>query len=167
MLALRPRLRRFAAGLSGSLDVADDIVQATYERAIERLDQWQDGTRLDSWMLKIAHNVWLDRTRRDAVRRRAVLLPLDADALADGARVVDARTTLADVRRIMERLPDEQRAALLLVAVEGLSYLEAAAVMNVPIGTLTSRLARARLALKAALATPDPATRERAVGSGR
>src|SRR5262245_34768446 len=161
MLALRPRLRRFAYGLSGSLAEADDIVQATYQRAIERIWQWRPDSRLDSWMLAIAHRIWIDLIRRESGRRRSLAssgqLQTNGGAVLDGARAVEARILLEDVRRIVMRLPEEQKGALLLVGVEGLSYIEAARVLGIPIGTLTSRLARGREALRAALEGREPA----------
>jgi RNA polymerase sigma-70 factor (ECF subfamily) len=170
LLALRPRLRRFACGLTGSLEEADDLVQAVYERALQRLWQWQPGTRLDSWMFKITHSVWISRRRRAAVRA-GWGQPVDPDTLmgCDGERAVGTRLMLADVHRLIAALPPEQRAALMLVAVDGLSYAEAAAVLGVPAGTLASRVARARLALAAALDGQEsaaPARRPELVGAG-
>jgi RNA polymerase sigma-70 factor (ECF subfamily) len=170
LLALRPRLRRFACGLTGSLEEADDLVQAVYERALQRLWQWQPGTRLDSWMFKITHSVWVSHRRRAAVRAGRGE-PVDPDTLVgcDGERAVDTRLMLADVRRLIAGLPPEQRAALMLVAVDGLSYAEAAKALGVPAGTLASRVARARLALVAALDGQEsaaPARRPELVGAG-
>lgn len=149
MTALQPRLRRFAYGLTGSLDEADDLVQAAYERAISRIAQWQVGTRLDSWMYRIVQSIHLNRQQANRVRG-AHLQPVDPDTLTarDEARALEASMTLAKVRNFIGRLPEEQRAALLLVAVEGLSYRDAAEVLDLPVGTLTSRVARARVALR-------------------
>ena len=148
LVALGPRLRRFAYGLCGSLDDADDIVQAAYERALTREDQWQPGSRLDSWMFRIVQTVYLNRVRADRVRGRH-LEPVDPDTRvgSDGTRTVEAHLTLDEVRRFIWTLPSEQRAVLLLVTVEGASYKEAAEILEVPIGTVTSRLARARMAV--------------------
>ncbi len=144
LTALQPRLRRFALGLSGSLDEADDLVQAAYERAIGRIEQWQAGTRLDSWMYRILQSIHLNRIQSRRVRG-SHLQPVDPDTLRapDNERALVASMTLAKVRAFIDRLPEEQRAALLLVSVEGLSYREAADTLNLPIGTLTSRIARA------------------------
>ena len=152
LLALRPRLRRFATGLTGSLDEADDLVQAVYERAVERHWQWEPGTRFQSWVFKIAHSMWISR-QRHAVVRGARGEPVDPDSLVgcDGERTIQAKLTLSDVRRLVSALPPEQRAALMLVAVEGLSYGDAAEVLGVPAGTVASRIARARSALVEAL----------------
>jgi RNA polymerase sigma-70 factor (ECF subfamily) len=152
LLALRPRLRRFASGLTGSLDEADDLVQAVYERAVERHLQWQPGTHFHSWVFKIAHSLWISRQRHAAVRR-AKDEAVDPDTLvgSDGERDAHARLDLADVRRLVAKLPPEQRAALMLVAVDGATYKEAAGILGVPAGTVASRVARARLALVEAL----------------
>ena len=152
LLALRPRLRRFASGLTGSLDEADDLVQAVYERAVERHLQWEPGTRFHSWVFKIAHSLWISRQRHAAVRRGKGG-PVDPDSLigSDGERDAHARLALADVRRLVAGLPPEQRAALMLVAVDGLTYAAAAEILGAPSGTVASRVARARLALVAAL----------------
>ena len=152
MAALLPRLRRFAYGLTGSIDAGDDLVQSACERALSRLHQWQAGTRLDSWMYRIMQNLWFDELR--AGRRREVATEsdvLDAMTGGDAESEMASRLDLAAVRRHMADLPPDQRAVLLLVSVEGLSYKEAAAVLDVPIGTVMSRLARARLALARAL----------------
>lgn len=149
LTALQPRLRRFAYGLSGSLDEADDLVQAAYERAISRIHQWQAGTRLDSWMYRIVQSIYINRQEANRVRG-SHLKPVDPDTLRgrDEVRAIEASMTLAKVRGFISRLPEEQRAALLLVAIEGLSYKDAADVLNLPVGTLTSRVARARVALR-------------------
>jgi len=156
MAAIVPRLRRFAYGLTGSIDAGDDLVQSTCERALSRLHLWQPGTRLDSWMYRIMQNLWIDELR--AGRRREIATDsdeLDAMVGGDAEREVGVRLDLAAVRRHIAGLPPDQRAVLLLVSVDGLSYKEAAAVLEVPIGTVMSRLARARLALARAL---EPAT---------
>lgn len=148
LIALLPRLRRFACGLSGSVDDGDDLVQSACERALSRMDQFAPGTRLDSWMFRIVQNVWIDRRR--GAKRRGTVVPVESiDDLpgADGVREVEARIELAQVRRAVGDLPDEQREVLMLVTVDGMSYREAATTLDIPIGTVMSRLARARLAL--------------------
>jgi RNA polymerase sigma-70 factor (ECF subfamily) len=154
MVALLPRLRRFALTLTRSAADAEDLVQATCERAIARLDTWIDGTALDRWLFKIAHNLHLNQ-RRDAANRLRLLEAHGEElaALPPGAADAENWTMLQEVRRLVLLLPEEQRSTLMLVAVEGLSYREAADILDVPIGTVTSRLARARDALRAAFAT--------------
>lgn len=161
MLAFLPRLRRFTYGLTGSAHEGDDLLQATCERAIRHIDKWQPGTRLDSWMYRIARNLFLNDVRAKGVRREHLssVDPSDAGAV-DGVRVAEAQLTYQAVRGLVARLPEEQRAILLLVTVEGLSYREVADMLELPMGTVTSRLARARLALKSMLdgdeAAPSP-----------
>lgn len=148
MVALLPRLRRFAYGLTGSLDVGDDLVQSACERGLSRLHLWEPGTRLDSWMFRILQNLWFDDLR--AGRRREVATSNDAlDNLPGGDSEAElaVRLDLGVLRGHIARLPPEQRVVLLLVSVEGLSYKEAAAILDVPLGTVMSRLARARLSL--------------------
>lgn len=151
IVALLPRLRRFARSLARDAADADDLVQITLERALARLEQWSEGTRLDSWMYRIMKNAWIDETRFRQ-RRDTRFAPEEA-----GLQVghedpgFEKRVRAMSVEQAMQILPDEQRLAVGLVLVEGLSYKEAAAVMEVPMGTLTSRLARGRAALEARL----------------
>jgi RNA polymerase sigma-70 factor, ECF subfamily len=153
LIAVLPRLRRFARGLTGSAADADDLVQAACERALTRAHQFQEGTRFDSWMFRIVQTIWIDQLRSRDIRRE--------DAEEQGMNVgtdeperrAEARLALQEVRIALKDLPPEQRTALLLVTVDGLSYKEAAEVAEVPVGTIMSRLARARIALQAKLAT--------------
>ena len=150
--AFLPRLRRFARGLAGSAADGDDVLQSAIEKALSRSEQFRPGTRLDSWMFRIIQTTWLDRRRSAEVRLAsggsAALEQIEG---ADQARQIEARSTLRSVERLIARLPEEQRAVLMLVTVEGVSYREAAEILAVPIGTVMSRLARARLALGQAL----------------
>jgi RNA polymerase sigma-70 factor (ECF subfamily) len=147
LIAVLPRLRRFARGLTGSVVEADDLVQAACERALARQHQFQEGTRFDSWMFRIVQTIWIDQIRARDVRKEDSELAerLGSD---EPVRRVEARLALDEVRRAIDRLPHDQRAALLLVTVDGLSYKEAADVLRVPVGTIMSRLARARIALQ-------------------
>lgn len=149
LAALLPRLRRFARTVTRHREDADDLVQVAVERALRRLDQFEPGTRLDSWMFRIMQNAWIDevraRSRRDEVPADETL---DETAGADETGRHVARLA---VQAAMARLPEEQRLAVGLVLVEGLPYKEAAQVLGIPIGTLTSRLARGREALQAVL----------------
>jgi len=149
---LLPRLRRFARNLTRKPHDADDVVQIAVERAMGKLDQWRRDARLDSWMFKIVRNAWIDelRTRR---RRDSIFLSEEAGAHV-GVEPMDSEADLLSVQAAMARLPADQRAALSLVLVEGLPYKEAAEVLEIPIGTLTSRLARGREALQALLEPP-------------
>ena len=121
-------------------------------RALSRVDQWQPGTRLDSWMYRIAQNLWLDRMRARKVRGEQVNVEA-AETLAgsDGRDVVESRLTLEAVSAALSYLPSEQRVLIALVCIDGLSYKEAAEITQTPIGTVMSRLARARRELHARL----------------
>lgn len=142
---LLPRLRRFARALTRNPHDADDVLQCALERAITHFGQWQTNTRLDSWLYTIVKNTWIDELRS---RNRSQVLARDADHVELKVdREADQSTTLS-IEQAIERLPAEQRLAVMLVLVGGLSYKEAAQIMNVPIGTLTSRLARGRTALQ-------------------
>jgi RNA polymerase sigma-70 factor (ECF subfamily) len=143
---LVPRLRRFARNLTRNPHDADDVVQIALERALANLDQWREDARLDSWMFKIVRNAWIDELRSRA-RRGKIFVGAEA-----GEHVGEA---LMAVQSAMARLPEEQRLAVSLVLVEGLPYKEAAQVLDIPIGTLTSRLARGREALQAMLEPGD------------
>lgn len=147
LTALLPRLRRFAYGLTGSQDEGDDVVQSACERALGRLHQWRPGTRLDSWMYRIVQNLWIDRVRSRRSRPEADPEILEQIPGGDAEREMQARLDLARVRRLVALLPAEQREVLLLVTVEGQSYKDAAATLEIPIGTVMSRLARARVGL--------------------
>lgn len=151
IVTLLPRLRGFARALTRSADAADDLVQATCEKALRHSESWTPGTKLDSWLFRIMRNHWIDTVRRGRPEVADGESEMEQVAGEDGRRVSDARLALADVRRIADGLPDEQRAVLMLVCVEELSYREAAELLEVPIGTVMSRLARARAALVAAM----------------
>ena len=151
IVALLPRLRRSAGNLARNPHDADDVVQIAVERALTRLDQWRSDARLDSWMFKIVRNAWIDELRSRG-RRDKVFLAAEAGENV-GTDSMARETDLLAVQSAMARLPQEQREAVGLVLVEGLPYREAADVLDVPIGTLTSRLARGREALQAMLGT--------------
>ena len=152
LIAVLPRLRRFARGLAGTAAEADDLVQAACERALARAHQFQEGTRFDSWMFRIVQTIWIDQLRARDVRKEDSGVAEERLGSDAPVRRIEARLALAEVRQAVERLPPEQRAVLMLVTVEGLSYKEAAEVAGVPVGTIMSRLARARVALHQQLA---------------
>lgn len=148
IISLLPRLRRFAYGLTGSTDEGDDLVQAACERALSRLHQWQPGTRLDSWMFRIAQTIWLDRLRARRVRGETTSPEvLERISSGDAAAASEHRLVLQKTREAMLQLPEDQRAVLVLVTVDGMSYRQAAETLGVPTGTVMSRLARARVRL--------------------
>lgn len=156
IVALLPRFRRFAVGLTGNADAADDLVQAACERALKRRHQWEPGTRLDSWIYRIIQTIHLDG-RRAAVRQAAHAEAVGAfhENSHDGERATHARLALDALRRAVAALPEPQRVVLLLICVEGYSYKQAAETLGLPIGTVTSRLTRGRLALVRMMAGPD------------
>jgi RNA polymerase sigma-70 factor (ECF subfamily) len=148
MLALLPRLRRFARSLTRDQADADDLSQLSVERALKARDQWQPGTRLDAWMYRIMRNIWIDEARARA--RRAQTFAPEEEGLSvgdDGHEAIERNVAMNDVDRAMAKLPDEQREVIALVLVEGLAYKEAAEILEIPMGTLTSRLVRGRQAL--------------------
>jgi len=150
LAALLPRLRRFAHGLSRDPADADDLAQASLERALKSKDQWQPGTRLDSWCYRIMRNLWIDTARSRA--RRMVHEAPEEEGLNVGDDPRDAMDTSVDLRRLMAamgRLPDEQREVVALILIEGFGYREASEMLGLPIGTVSSRLVRGRMALLA------------------
>jgi len=146
IVGLLPRLRRFARTLARNAHDADDVVQIAVERALARLDQLRPGSEISSWLFGIVRNAWIDEARGRARQGRVFAVEELGEHVGE-----DSMGSVADtlaVQDALARLPEEQRAAVGLVLVEGLSYKEAARVMEIPIGTLTSRLARAREALQ-------------------
>ena len=141
-------MRRFALSLSRDAADADDLTQQTLEKALRARDQWQAGTRLDSWLYRIMRNAWID-VRRSKARTSRVTAPEDEGAQVgeDPRPALEAGLEAARVRRAMDGLPDDQRAAVALVLIEGCSYEEAADILKIPVGTLSSRLVRGRAAL--------------------
>jgi RNA polymerase sigma-70 factor (ECF subfamily) len=146
VLALLPRLRRFAAGLARHPADGDDLCQATIVRALGKRDHWQPGTRLDSWMYTMMRNMWIDE-QRARNRRSETFVAEEAGAVVGASGGQEEAAALGDIDRAMRLLPDEQREAVLLVMVEGYSYKEAAEIVGCPVGTLNSRLVRGRDAL--------------------
>jgi RNA polymerase sigma-70 factor (ECF subfamily) len=150
LAALLPRLRRFAHALSRNPADADDLAQATVERALRSQAQWQPGTRLDSWIYRIMRNLWIDtvraRGRKDKVEAPAEL----ADRLGEDPRgAIEASIDLKRIMAAMQRLPEEQREIVALILIEGFGYRETAEMLDLPIGTVSSRLVRGRTALLA------------------
>lgn len=145
LVALLPRLRRFAFTLCGNRHDADDLVQTACEKALSRLDQFQEGTRLDSWMFRIVQTTFLDSVRQGLAADPEILERVSDEGRA--ARQANAALHLAKVRQAVSELPEDQRSVLALVAIEGFSYREAADVLDIPQGTVMSRLSRARARL--------------------
>lgn len=161
LVQLLPRLRRFAFSQTRSVQDADDLVQAACERALSRLDQFQPDSRLDSWMFTIMRNIWIDNVRSRS-RRPEFADTEAAEEAVDHTLLAVQTEARSDLRRIsgeMAKLPPEQLSVLTLVVMDGKSYQEASELLGVPIGTVMSRLSRARAKLAACLgATPPSAT---------
>ena len=147
LTGLLPRMRRFGLALTGSAADTDDLVQNACERVLRHRDQLNEVTRLDAWLYGVMRNLWIDETRHRKVRRHDQIEAAADIVGEDGQATVDGRIALAAVRRAMNDMPPEQRTILMLVCVDGLSYKDAAEVLGVPIGTVMSRLSRARLDL--------------------
>jgi RNA polymerase sigma-70 factor (ECF subfamily) len=141
------RLWRYALVLSGRRDVAEDLVQATCLRALERAHQFEAGSRLDSWLVSILHSVWLNEVRARRIRQGEGVVEAGQVLSIDGAGAMEAHLLAGQLLREVATLPEGQRMAVFLVYGEGVSYREAAEILAVPIGTVMSRLAAARLAL--------------------
>ncbi|MGB4361535.1 MAG: RNA polymerase sigma factor [Rhodoferax sp.] len=162
MVAQIPSLRRYARALTGDTWAADDLVQDTLERACSKWRLWLVGTNLRAWLFSVMHNLFVNQLRQSAVGGRPAML--DIDDLADELPTPESSPDQAlDLQRCLLRLPPEQREILLLVSMEGMSYADIAKVTGVPLGTVMSRLSRARARLQALLDAParvpaDPAT---------
>ena len=146
LTALLPRMRRFAHTLSRNGADADDLTQVTIERALRSKDQWKPGTRLDSWVYRIMRNLWIDTVRSRSRKERFEAPEQEAEQLGEESNL----ETIVDLRRAMaamERLPGEQREVVALILIEGFGYRETAEMLDLPIGTVSSRLVRGRAAL--------------------
>lgn len=148
IVAFLPNLKRFALSLCRKSDLAEDLVQITAERALRARHQFDPATRLEAWLLRILRNAWIDMMRRDATRGEVVdIHETPQPDPVDSAAQTDDRLMLQKVQAAMTTLSEEQRAVMHLVCVEGLSYAEAAVTLDIPTGTVMSRLSRARIAL--------------------
>jgi len=146
--SLLPRLRRFAHSLSRNTPDADDLTQSTIERALRSKFKWKPGTRLDSWLYTIMRNLWIDTTRSRGRRQRHEVPADDVSEIAgDNGESVEASAELKRVMGAMDQLPDEQREVVSLILVEGFGYREAATLLDLPVGTVSSRLVRGRTVL--------------------
>jgi RNA polymerase sigma-70 factor (ECF subfamily) len=149
MVKLHPRLRRFLYSLTGGADLSEDLVQETCVRALAHLDQWQPGTRIDSWMFRIAQNLWIDHKRMQRFRGEAIDIDVIGESLScDGQIIAENRILLEEVRKDIAQMSLDQRNVIRLVCGYGMSYKETGRILNLPAGTVMSRLARARDALQ-------------------
>jgi len=144
-----PRLWRFGLVLSGRRDAAEDLVQATCLRALERADQFQIGTHLDRWLMAILHSIWLNDLRSQRIRQGRGFVDAEAVLVTDGLGTVEARVLANETIRHVQALPEAQRKTVFLAYVEEMTYRETADILGIPIGTVMSRLAAARAALTA------------------
>jgi RNA polymerase sigma-70 factor (ECF subfamily) len=142
---LLPRLSRFARVLAGSRAEADRLLQSVCERALHHTRQWDAGTRLDGWLFRIAQTLWRDRGH--AGQARVWATETSRPSAADAAPHADIDVLVRRVQQAVDTLPEEQRVVLLLVCVEGMNYRDAAEAASIPLGTLVTRLAQARLSL--------------------
>lgn len=147
MSQLLPRLWRYGLVLSRQKHVADDLVQATCVRALERAGQFVAGTRLDRWLLAIMHSIWLNELRSQRVRQGQGFVDAEQELSFDGETQAQDQVLAAQVIKRVNALPEAQRETVFLAYVEGLSYKEIAEVLHIPVGTVMSRLAAARLKL--------------------
>ncbi len=149
MVKILPRLRRFAYSLTNGADFSEDLVQETYVRALAHLDQWQPGSRLDSWMFRIARNLWIDHMRAEKFRGEAIdIESVDHLLSCDGELLAENRIVLDELRKDIAELSKDQRNVIRLVWLYGMSYKETGRLLNVPAGTVMSRMARVRGALQ-------------------
>jgi RNA polymerase sigma-70 factor (ECF subfamily) len=142
-----PRLRRYARALTRDVASADDLVQDCLTRALGKLHLWQQGSDLRAWLFTILHNQYVNHIRR-AVREGATVALNETEPMLSRAPQQGKRLELRDLERAIAQLPEEQRSVILLVGLEGMRYEEVAAVLDVPIGTIRSRLSRGREALR-------------------
>lgn len=153
-----PRLRRYARALTGDASRADDLIQDTLERALAKLDLWQPGSDLRAWLFTLMHNLFVNQIRARRMQETAIEDALDEPVSGGQLEAMAAR----DIHAALLRLPAEQREVLLLVGLEQFGYAEAAQVLGVPVGTVMSRLARARERMRQMLAG-EPSLRLKAV----
>ena len=154
--ALLPRLWRFAVVLSGDRATAEELVQAACVRALERAHQFQPGTHVDRWVMSILASIWRNEARAESVRRGQGRMDASEALSVDIAPDLETHILIRQVLKAVGDLPEAQRSAVMLVYVEGFSYREAATALDVPIGTVMSRLAAAKSRLAEAVRAARP-----------
>jgi RNA polymerase sigma-70 factor, ECF subfamily len=145
-----PRLWRYCLSLTGARDRADDLAQSSCLRAIEKASLFQPGTRLDLWMFRLTHRVWLNEIRSDAVRQHRTMLLIDDLEIPDDKPSPESNLLAQELVKQVLNLPEAQRVAVMLAYVEGFSYRETSEILEIPIGTVMSRLAAARTKIMSA-----------------
>ena len=142
---LIPQLRRYALSLTRNADVADDVLQSTLERVLEKRHLYKPGTNFEGWVYRICRNLWIDEVRKKKFDAGSIDPEIaERSMIFDGEKQIAERALLHQVDVAMASLSEDQRSVLLLVGVEGHSYAEAAEMLDIPVGTVMSRLARAR-----------------------
>ena len=159
LVAFLPRLRRFCHALAGDREVGDDLLQAVVEHALTRMDRWQPGTSLENWVFRMARNLHIDHFR--AARRRGVAV--DIDELHDLAghdqqAALESRSDLEAVQRALSAMPVELREVMTAVVIDEQPYKDAAVLLDIPIGTVMSRLSRARKFVESSVSATVAAT---------
>ena len=147
LIACIPRLRRYARALVGDSASADDLVQDTVERGWTKLDSWQGGTNMRAWLFSIMHNIYIDQVRRPSLSTES----LSEETPMSTSDTLSSKLEVRDMEAALGQLPNEQREVLLLVALEGMSYDEVSQALNIPKGTVMSRLSRAREKLRVSM----------------
>lgn len=160
LTAQLPHLWRYALALSRNHGIAEELVQGTCVRALERAEQFREGTNLAAWLFSILSSIWKNRLRSDKVRTGGGFVDPEDVLVFDGLEELETNNLLRRVLNEVERLPEAQRQAVLLVYVEGFTYREAAHILGVPIGTIMSRLATARTILAKLQGGNDTAKKE-------
>jgi RNA polymerase sigma-70 factor, ECF subfamily len=161
-----PKLRRYARALTRDATRADDLVQSCLARALAKSHLWQPGTDLRAWLFTVLHNQHVNEVRR-ALREGTSVPVEDAMPVLTTPASQDASLQLRDLDRAMARLAEEQRQVLLLVGLEGMQYEEAAMVLQVPVGTIRSRLSRGRAELRRLMGMSEPTDRASTIAADR
>ncbi|MEM1345419.1 MAG: RNA polymerase sigma factor [Pseudomonadota bacterium] len=159
IVPLLPRIWRFALSLTGRPDAADDLTQATCLRALERDGQWREGKALAGWLLTICRSIWLNEVRAQTVRKTGGMTSAKSHDLIDERLSPETRLFAAQIYARVMALPEAQRATVELVYVQQFTYREAAEILDVPIGTVMSRLATVRAALAPLNDVAQPTTK--------
>ena len=138
-------LWKFAMRLSNNPQVAEELVQKTILRSLEKKHQFSEGTKLRSWLFKILHSIWKNDLRKQAIRSKFDFNTVEVDSVESNNQTVEENLFFKQVVKQVNLLPEAQRVAMILVCVDGYSYKETAEILDIPEGTVMSRIARARL----------------------
>ena len=152
LVSLLPRLRRYALSLTGSMHDAEDLLHSTVEKALSKTDQFTEGTDLDRWLFRICKNLWFDEWRHRKIRGPSVdPQEIKNEPWMDGESQAQNRIRMNELDEALQKLQENHRVILVLVVIEGYSYKEVSERLDMPIGTVMSRLARARAKLASLL----------------